>query len=202
MSTVGTAIAGHSRRTAVAAGLTVIIVLAVVGVGTALALRALGIPFGTSARDTGVHHISDDVPTSFGIVAVEYVRTVDGVTHRSLNGASHGVSGLVEGDHVQIQTAVAITNRSERPISYTTAQFRLLVTTNGKTTAQEPSGGDLPNMRILPHAGIEGHLSFTVPRTGAQLALEFTDPGRPTPILIDLGPADFAPQSDPSHSHN
>lgn len=184
------------RRTGIAVALALVAVALGLARGVQLTLEAFGEP----ARPGG-YTISDDVPTSFGIVAVEYVRSVDGVTHRSLNGASHGVSGLVDGDHAQIQTAVAITNRTTAPITYTSKQFTLLVTSKGKTVEQGAGGGDLPDMRILPHAGIEGHLSFVVPRSGARLALRFTDPGRAEPIVIDLGTADFTRTSDP-HAHS
>jgi hypothetical protein len=174
--------------------------VAVVGVayGSALALTILGPGAGVAA---GVHHINDPVPTSFGTVGVEFVRSVDGLTHRALSGATHGVSGLVDEDHAQIQTAVSLTNDLNKPIDFTTKQFRLLVIAGGKTTAQAPSSGDLPNTRVLPHAGIQGHLSFVVPRSGARLQLEFADPGSAKPIVIELGNAAFGPQPDTSHSH-
>jgi hypothetical protein len=177
-------------------------VLAVAAVALGV-LQGAHLTFGSPdvRAGAGGHHISDDVPTSFGIVAVEYVRSVDGVTHRALNGASHGVSGLVDGDHAQIQTAVAITNRTKAPITYSSKQFKLLITSKGTTTAEDPSGGDLPDMRILPHAGIEGHLSFVVPRSGARLALRFTDPGKAVPIVIDLGAADFT-RTGNTHTHS
>jgi hypothetical protein len=194
MSTV-TVAAPRGRRTSIAA----VLAVAAVALGVLQGVR-LTLGPADSGQSSG-YHISDDVPTSFGIVAVEYVRAVDGVTHRALSGATHGVSGFVDSDHAQIQAAVAITNRTQAPITYSSKQFRLLVTSKGKTTVQDPSGGDLPDMRILPHAGIEGHLSFVVPRSGARLELRFTDPGRAVPIVIDLGPTDFTRTSD-THAHH
>jgi hypothetical protein len=188
------------RKTTIVTALAAIAVIAGVAWGSALALQIAGPGAGAAGGD-GVHHISDPVPTSFGTVGVEFVRSVDGVTSRSLNGASHGVSGLVDGDHAQIQTAVSLTNDLDKPISFTTKQFRLLVTVKGKTTPQTAASGDLPNTRILSRGGIQGHLSFVVPRSGAQLALEFTDPGRAKPVVIQLGDAAFGPRPAASHSH-
>jgi hypothetical protein len=111
------------------------------------------------------------------------------------------VSGLVDDAHAQIQTAVSLTNDLDKPVAFDTRQFRLLVTAKGKTTPQTAATGDLPNTRILPHAAIQGHLSFVVPRSGSQLALEFTDPGTRKPILIQLGDSEFGPQPPSSHSH-
>lgn len=191
-----TVAAPSMRRTGIAAVLALVLIALGLGRGIDLAVDSFAVPSPPSS-----YGISDDVPTSFGIVAVEYVRSVDGVTHRALNGASHGVSGLVDGDHAQIQTAVALTNRTGAPIAYSSKQFRLVVTTAGGSTYQDPGGGDLPDMRILPRAGVEGHLSFVVPRKGARLSLQFTDPGRPVPIVIDLGEADFTPATD-QHAHS
>ncbi|MDQ1619455.1 MAG: hypothetical protein QOE19_2024 [Actinomycetota bacterium] len=146
------------------------------------------------------NHIGDDVSSSFGVVAVEFVRSVDGVTSRALAGASHGVSGLVDASHQQIQVAVAVTNRSERPLQHSAQQFTLLVTQGGTTRALKPAAGDLPDMRIQPHAGVEGHLDFTLPRQRVHLALQYRDPGRDQPIVIDLG--DYsAPRVRPAHNH-
>ncbi|MCW2506817.1 MAG: hypothetical protein JWO79_5101 [Actinomycetia bacterium] len=200
------AVTAAPRRTGSVPNLRILLVtliamaIAVVGVayGSALALTIVGPGAGQAS---GVHHINDPVPTSFGTVGVEFVRSVDGLTHRALSGATHGVSGLVDEDHAQIQTAVSLTNDLNKPIDFTTKQFRLLVTASGKTTAQAASSGDLPNTRVLPHAGIQGHLSFVVPRSGARLQLEFTDPGSAKPIVIELGNAAFGAQPDTGHSH-
>lgn len=177
----GPAAAARSR---LAALLLVAGVLIAAGLGGIQALRHLGVapmPVGTA------HHIGDDVRTSFGIVAVEFVRSVDGVTHRQLAGASHGVSGLVDAEHAQIQVAVAVTNRTDSPLQSSISQFHLVSIAKGRTAVLSPSGGDMPDTRVLPHAGIEGHLDFTVPAGTVQLALQYTDPGRSAPIVIDLG---------------
>ena len=188
-------------RAKAAVGAVVAILISVAVFGAARAANVLWAGASAGLNATGVHRIGDDVPTSFGIVAVEYVREVDGLTHRSLAGASHGVQGLVDGDHKQIQTAVAITNRRGTPISYTSTQFHLRITSKGKTTVQSPAGGDLPDERVLPHAGIEGHLDFTVPQADAQLALQFDDP-RDGPIVIDLGDVQSTPGSTGAdHNH-
>lgn len=188
----------QSTRARVLAVMVVAAVLAATLVG-AVTTFARPQALGGRATTSSAHHINDDVRTSFGIVAVEFVRQVDGLTHRALSGATHGVSGLVDSGHAQIQVAVAITNRTEAPIRYTSDQFRLRITSKGKTRLQNIKGGDLPDARVLPHAGIEGHLDFTVPRRHASLALLFDDPGRADPIVIDLGAADFSAQQ--AHHH-
>jgi len=144
--------------------------------------------------------IGDDVKTSFGIVAVEFVRSVDGVSHRALAGANHGVSGYVDQGQQQIQVAVALTNRGAHPLAYSVRQFQLVVTVAGKTSVLKATAGDLPDGRILPDAGIEGHLDFTLPAATAALSLRFADPGAPTPVVIDLGTV-TAGAPAPTHTH-
>jgi anti-sigma factor RsiW len=170
----------EERRARAAAAVTLLaVMLAALTVG----LRDLGL----LDRSAPTHRIGDDVSSSFGVVAVEFVRSVDGVTSRALAGASHGVSGLVDASHQQMQVAVAITNRSQRPIHHTAMRFTLLVTAGGTTRTMKPAAGDLPDMRIQPHAGIEGHLDFTLPRKRVHLTLLYRDPGAKKPIVIDLG---------------
>ena len=175
---------------------------AVTLLGLALDLRPL-MPASSAPSTAGRNShftIGDDVPTSFGTVAVEFIRSVDGVTHRALAGASHGVSGLVSEGQEQIQVAVAVTNRGNRPLAYTVRQFHLRATIKGRTTVLTATAGDLPDGRILPDAGIEGHLDFTVPAADAVLSLTFSDPGRSAPVVIELGTV-AASDSGTAHSH-
>ena len=166
-------------------------------VGVLLSVRALMPASDHQPRSFG---IGDDVPTSFGIVAVEFIRGVDGVSHRALAGANHGVSGYVDEGQQQIQVAVALTNRGKAPLSYTVRQFQLKATVAGKTTTLAATAGDLPDGRVLPDAGIEGHLDFTLPSAKASLSLLFRDPGVTAPVVIDLGTISASTPA-PVHSH-
>jgi len=162
-------------------------------VATAAATAVLGVLLSVQAFTPHTRHqarsfgIGDDVPTSFGIVAVEFVRNVDGVSHRALAGATHGVSGYVEAGKQQVQVAVALTNRGKYPLAYAVRQFQLRVTVKGKTTLLRATAGDLPDGRILPDAGIEGHLDFTLPAADALASLLFHDAGAKAPVVIHLG---------------
>jgi hypothetical protein len=191
-------IANREVRSGSRGGLVVLIALGVAVLGVLLSLRVLA-PAGhhAGAKSFG---IGDDVPTSFGIVAVEFVRSVDGVSHRALAGANHGVSGYVEAGQQQIQVAVAVTNRGSTPMNYTVRDFQLRATIKGKTTILRATSGDLPNGRILPSAGIEGHLDFTLPAANAVASLVFHDGGAKAPVVIDLGTiAATAPTAPHSH---
>jgi hypothetical protein len=200
------AIAGvHVPVVRAAATAAVLATLGVVLVGLAMAAGLVGTGGlagpGPLARGPEQHRIGDDVETSFGIVAVEFVRSVDGLSSRSLAGATHGVPGLIDTGHTRIQAALSVTNRRPEPLQFSVDQVRLRVTLDDRTTVQGPVGGDLPDARVLANAGIEGHLDFVVPRDGARLALLFRDPASSTPVVINLGRTDFATASSGEHTH-
>ena len=132
-------------------------------------------PFGTA----------QDIPASFGVVAVEHVEKVNGLTATALSGATHGISGFVAPDKVQVQASVTLTNLLDHPVAYDPRQFRLLVGPKRK-----PIGEVRSNLRpgtLQPDASIDSQLKFVAPRDGSKLWIEFSDPGRAKPILIDLG---------------
>jgi hypothetical protein len=131
--------------------------------------------------------IGDDVPASFGFIAVEHAKTLKGLTARQLGGAVHGIGTFVGRDRALVQASVTITNTSTSPIRYDPRQFRLV--------ARRPSA---PPRRIAaahasvipgtlqPDAAIDARLSFVVPRDGSRMSLAFDDPGRDAPIVIGL----------------
>jgi len=132
-------------------------------------------PFGTA----------QDIPASFGVVAVEHVDKLNGLGAKDLAGMTHGISGFVAPNKVQIQASVTLTNLLDHPINYDPRQFRLLVGKNKKPLDEVQS-----NLRpgiLQPDASIDSQLRFVAPRNGSKLWIEFSDPGRAKPILIDLG---------------
>ena len=202
MSALG---ATHARPVRVLATMTVLTALVVVFAGVAMAaglvstggLTRPGLLGGNAAA---THQIGDDVETSFGSVEVEFMRSVDGLSHRSLAGATHGVPGLINTQHAQIQAALAVTNREQEPLQFGVDQVRLRVAYHGNTTVQRPTGGNLPDTRVLANAGIEGQLDFVVPAKGARLTLQFEDPGTGDPVLINLGRTNFT-AAGTGHTH-
>lgn len=174
-------------RPVVAIGIVATVVGLLLSLWTMTTALSLAPVHGPSSFRVSDFRISDDVPTSFGIVAVEFVRSVDQTSHRALPRVTHGVSDLVGSSRQQIQVAVALTNQKRQPLKYTVRQFELHVTTAGKTSVLAATSGDLPDGRILPDAGIEGHLDFTLPAAKSAISLHFRDPGTSAPIVIDLG---------------
>jgi hypothetical protein len=132
-------------------------------------------PFGTS----------QDIPASFGVVAVEHVEKINGLGAKALAGVTHGISGFVAPNKVQVQASVTMTNLLDHPISYDPRQFRLLVGKNKKPLNEVQS--NLRPGTLQPDASIDSQLKFIAPRDGSKLWIEFSDPGRTKPILVDLG---------------
>ena len=160
--------------------------LAVAGAIIASNIVARGVPAAPAPKPLpGPFGTAQDIPTSFGVVAVEHAEKINGTTAKELGGNTHGISGFVAPNKVQVQTSVTLTNLLDRPIAYDPRQFRLLVGAERK-----PARSVKSNMRpgtLQPDASIDGRLIFVAPRTGSKLWIEFTDPGRAKPLLIDLG---------------
>lgn len=146
-----------------------------------------------AALPSGPFGVSQDVPTSFGAFAVENVQKVAGTTAKELGGKTHGISGKVEPNKQQIQTSVVLTNLTDRPVAYEPTQFRLLVGRDRDPARSVRSS--LKPGTLQPSAAIDGRFTFLAPRTGSKLWLEFTDPGRAKPILVDLGKTGTTPDS-------
>jgi hypothetical protein len=139
-------------------------------------IPALKGPFGTS----------QDIPTSFGAVAIDNVEKVNGLTAKALSGVTHGISNYVPPNKVQVQASVTLTNLLEaKSQAYSPTQFRLLVGKD-KKPVKEVRASFRPG-RIQPGANMSGQIKFIAPRNGSKLWIEFTDPKRSEPVLIDLG---------------
>lgn len=139
----------------------------------------------TIALPKGPFGTAQDIPASFGVVAVEHVDKLNGLGAKDLAGVTHGISGFVAPDKVQIQASVTMTNLLDHPISYDPRQFRLLV--GAKKTPINEVQSNLRPGTLQPDASIDSQLKFVAPRNGSKLWIEFSDPGRAKPILIDLG---------------
>jgi hypothetical protein len=158
-----------------AAGALIAVNMIATGQPAAPAPKLLPGPFGTA----------QDIPTSFGVVAVEHAEKINGTTAKALGGNTHGISGFVAPNKVQIQASITLTNLLDKPVAYDPRQFRLLVGAERKPVKSVKS--NLLPGTLQPDASIDGRLIFVAPRTGSKLWIEFDDPARAKPVLIDLG---------------
>lgn len=148
--------------------------LVVVLISSVVVLAGIGayIAAGTLSATRGNEPWVQELPTSFGTVTVERFEQLDSL-----------MLGIARED-VVFQISVALNNQLQRPVGYTPDQFVLITNTNRQPIA--PAADSLHSGTLQPNADIEGNLRFVVQRDTAPVSLEFRDPGRATPVVIDL----------------
>jgi hypothetical protein len=178
---------------ALAAGLGgfIAVVAAVAVVGAVLAAGLLTAPAGGHAAEhAGAQRfkVFDEIPTSFGYLAVEHAETLKGLTAKDLGGATHGIGTFVGRERALVKASVTLRNGPVGPLDYSPAQFRVVATAkSGKVERYPLSHASVRAGILQPDAAVDLSLGFIVPRDGSKLALEFADRGRSQPIVIDLG---------------
>ena len=178
-----------------------VVALAAGGVGISIGLIDRGAAQPTVPALKGPFGVSQDIPTSFGAVAIDNVEKVNGLTAKALAGVTHGISNYVPPNKVQVQASVTLTNLLSQTVDYSPTQFRLLIGRKRKPV-KEVRASFKPGT-LQPDASISGQLKFIAPRTGSQLWIEFTDPKGSRPMLIDLGKTGKTPDNafDGFHKH-
>ncbi|MBI3977738.1 MAG: hypothetical protein HY331_06090 [Chloroflexi bacterium] len=160
--------------------------LAAAGAFLAVQVLVRGPLFGDGEQPpSGVFGVGQMAPTSFGAVVVDHVEKIGGLTARDLGGVTHGIPNLVAPDEAQVQVSVRLTNRRDRPVDYSPAVFRLGAGTSGQAIAA--AGSSSRGGRLPPQASVEMTLTFVAPADDSRLWLEYRDPARAEPVLIDLG---------------
>jgi hypothetical protein len=177
-------------------------VLAVFAVGAVL---AVGMLTRAPAREpapplpAGPFEVGQDVPTSFGVAAVEGVKRLNGLTSRKLAGATHGIGHFVPADHMQVQASIAMTNLGEEPVKYDPSMFAVVASPRGRPASEaRPLRRLTSSLRpgsLQPKASLDVRLSFIAPRDGSKLWVAMSDPGRRRPVLVDLGRTGRTPPS-------
>jgi hypothetical protein len=181
---------------------TLSLALAAVGAYLAVGMFADGRHAAALQRDASVAldgpaAIAQDVPTSFGVVAVESMTQNAGPTAKALAGMTHGVGNLVPPNKIQVDATVTLTNLESKLLHYSPQDFQLYA-----TRAEKPGIGarsfrlsraSIPPGTLQPNASIDATLTFVVPRDGRKLWMTFNDPARGPPVVFDLGRTDRTP---------
>jgi hypothetical protein len=179
-----------------------LLVLAIAGVGVLLSVNVVsnGAPPAPDARrPAGPFGLVQAIPISYGALRVTGAQQLAGPTARKLAGVTHGVQSLVPPNKVQVQPRIVLTNLLKTPAAYSPASFELLaakrVVARGRgpaappagARAYRPSGATISAGTLQPGGSIEAQLTFVAPRNGSHLWLRFREPGRPRPVVVDLG---------------
>ncbi len=171
------------------------LVVAIASTGAVLAARSVAggasAEHGHGAVPNGPLTAGQGIRTSFGAVAVEYAVRLTGLSSKDLAGMTHGIQSYVPPESAQIQVAVTLANQLDDTQSYGPGQFRLIAGTTEQPAADakrlSPTGSTFKPGTLQPDAAIEGTVSFVVPNERAHLWVEFKDPGRKRPLLVELG---------------
>jgi hypothetical protein len=176
--------------------LLLILVMAMAGVGIFLVSQTLA----SGALSGGAQvDPNTQIGTSFGVITIEHVENIGGLTSNELGGMTHGIQSLVTQDKAQIQVSVTLTNRLGREVAYTPSQFAIVAATGSPPI--EPDNSTLPAGQIRPDSSIEATLSFVVPRDGSQFWIEFREPSVAAPTLVNLGHVDLVQQGGENEHH-
>jgi hypothetical protein len=106
-----------------------------------------------------------------------------------------------------VKASVTLRNGPVRPLEYSPRQFTLVATRkDGKARRYPVANASVRDGILQPDAAVDASLGFVIPRTGARLTLEFADPARKQPIVIDLkarvGKASAADKNAAQHGHS
>jgi hypothetical protein len=177
---------------AVVGGLAVVACCLIAAVVLAVDVFRGGEPAVAATADTNAAtrgwQVAEDVPVSFGFIAVEHAEAQKGISPKQVAGATHGIGSWVGLDKSLVQTSVTLTNTSGRPVRYRADQFKLMAKdANGLERPIDLEYASVQQGRLEPDAAVDVVLSYIAPRDGATLTTRFADPGRDTPVTIDLG---------------
>jgi hypothetical protein len=131
---------------------------------------------------------SQRIPTSFGVMTVENITQVKGMTSEELGGMTHNIQGFVSAKQFQLRALVTLTNLQGHAVTYSPTMFTVRAGTGAAPIAAVASSAT--SGLLAPGASETENLNFIVPQDGAELWLEFRDPGLDQPIQVYLGKAD------------
>jgi hypothetical protein len=149
----------------------------------------------------GPFALRDAVPTSFGVVAVEYAEKNAGPTAKALGGMTHGIGDRVKADQIQVQAFATITNLDHRVVEYSPAQFSLAAGSKDAKPLPITAASVKPGT-LQPNAAIDVRLTFVAPRKGEKLWVRYKDPARKAPVFIDLGRVSKTPRGALAGEHH
>lgn len=194
----GATMSGRSAaRWAAAAFLLVVAAVAIVGSWQAIVTLASPSTHGNLGDRAVVGH---PATTGFGLMTVDRVDVLDGLTAQDVGGMTHGISNLVPAEQAQVEVAIRIDNTSSGAVSIDPDQFALDVV--GATASATQTGATVRPFSLTAAASVELTLIYVVPRGGAEMTLAYTDPVTTSRVSIPIGRVDQAPSGgSQTHEH-
>lgn len=135
---------------------------------------------------THLYSINQNVPISFGSMAVESAERSQGLTAEQLSGVTHGIQNNIGPDQVQVQVVAVLSNTTDTSITYGPDQFELVTDTDKQPV--QVNSSSFTSTVLAPHSRVEGTLTFVTSIEAKKLLLHYTDllSGQ-QPVVIDLG---------------
>jgi hypothetical protein len=177
---------------------TLVSIIAILAAGGALMSNQM-LTRTTALQEGTSFQVGQNIKTSFGVLVIEHVDEVAGLTAGDLAGNTHGIQNYITPDKIQIQVFVRFTNNLSGPVDYSPEQFQLK--TLNKQEPLQLFGASIRPGTLQPGASINATLSFVTDRDGSNLWVEYHDPALNHPIYVDLGAVDNHPEKDTT-GHN
>lgn len=175
--------------------------MALTGAVLAAGIFARGVPQPETPEPTttGPFTIGETAQTSFGVVAVEAVDRLKGLTAKDLAGMVHGISGYVPPDKVQVQVSLTMRNLLPEPTRWSPEQFRLVAASSERAARTAKGRAAISSSarpgELQPDAGLDARVAFLVPRNGKKLFLQYRERAASAPMVFDLGRSTGRPPS-------
>jgi hypothetical protein len=133
--------------------------------------------------------LGQPIRSSFGALTVDAATVDNGLTSEDLGGMNHGVSGLVAQGYAEITVQVTLNNTTHHPVIVQASQFRMLRQRNAKSrqTSVTASATTLQAGPLPGRSSVDVRVTFVTATDGSRLWLQYADPGRATPALVELG---------------
>jgi hypothetical protein len=148
---------------------------------------------------TGPFEMGETAQTRFGVVAVEAVDRLKGLTARELAGMNHGISGYVPPDKVQVQVSVTMRNLLPETTRWSPEQFRLVTASSLRAATVANGRGAISSSArpgtLQPDAGLDTRIAYLVPRNRKGLYLQYREKPGDAPLVFDLGKSTGRPAS-------
>jgi hypothetical protein len=154
----------------------VLFVFVGVVVGAQVLGGAIGIAILVRGAPAQAATIGKAVPTSYGVISVDQIEEIAA----SNPDRDTLVPGLRE-----IQVAMTMTNLLHRPVGYSRRQVSLRAA--GAVTTIPVSSASIVAGRLKGGTAFRMVYRFDIPSAAADLWVRYDDPGRKTPIWVDLG---------------
>ena len=167
-------------------------------IGLTLCLALAGVAVAARIALAGAPAADGRVPTSFGALWVESSEQIS--IPRTNSKGNFGMPVMGAPDKVLLEVTVRLANTDRAPIDLTPDRFSLRL---GPGQAPSPvEGARFESVRLLPGAVFDARVQFPVKGGEFQPTLLFDDPGRSSPVTVELARARFQEPAGNQHQHH